>query len=386
MKFDSLSHLSPLKQTLKIASLPALPPEPSPLPYLNLFYNALASHGILNVCEFHPSVSWLKKNQRKIDAIHIHWPEKIWMNENGSFQQIFNNFRGYYAIRRITRRYRAYLGLLVLNNILRFAKPRKIKVVWTIHELAPHTSSGRVDRLVYKRLSKGSDLIIVHSRDAEKSFISTYGPNEKIVLMRHGNFKDAYPPPRAKHIVMEELNFNKKLPVIALLGALRKYKGIDLALEVVGFLEQEVNFLIAGEPLNDFPLTETIRKVEKLNNVKLVPKSLTTQEFADYSGVCDAFLLPYKNITTSGIMHAAFTFNSGIIASKLPYFEEVLREHPGCGKIAENYTSEDFVQAIKSYLEIPIEKRTCAAQIFTEQTQWQDVVIPVIEKIRSWQW
>lgn len=370
---------------IRVASLPGLPLEPSPVPYLNLFYDALASHDILNVCEFQPSVGWLKKNQSKIDAIHIHWPEKIWKNETGFFYRIFSAFRGYYTIRRITRRHRAYLGLWVLDNILRFAKSHKIKVIWTIHELEPHTSSGRADRLVYKRLSKSSDLIIVHSHDAEKSFISTYGPNEKIVLMRHGNFTDAYPASREKHIVLEGLNFNKNLPVIGLLGALRKYKGIDLALEMAGFLEQEVNFLIAGEPLNDFPLTETVRKVDKLNNVKLVPRSLTPQEFADYSGACNAFLLPYRNITTSGIMHAAFTFNSGIITSKLPYFEEVLQEHPDCGKIAANYTSEDFVQAIKSYLKIPIERRTCAAQIFTEQTQWKDVVIPVIEKIRSWQ-
>jgi glycosyltransferase involved in cell wall biosynthesis len=367
---------------LKIYSLPCV--TSVSIPYLNLFYGAIAEYGIYNVGEFQPTIRWIKTNQKKIEAIHIHWPEKIWRMEYTPMHNAFKGVKGYYAFRRMSLRIWGILGLFMFVRVLRLLKKNNFKIIWTAHELEPHSSLGRIDHIGYQKLAACSDLVIVHSQASKQLFFSQYGVFQKIIVMRHGNFKDAYPKPRPKEVVLTELGLDKTLPIVCLLGALRSYKGIDLALQVAAKFVNKVNFLIGGPPLDHFIVDAMMGQVKQMNNVLMIPRALTKQEFADLAGASEAFLLPYTNITTSGVMHAAFTFGSGIVATSLPYFQEALQEHPECGRLAQNYNADSFVEAINSYLEIPEMRRIAAARKFTDETNWAKVIKPVVAFIKDW--
>src|SRR5690606_7832568 len=62
----------------------SLPGRGSGKQYIDLFYDALASHDIDLVGELEFNPSWFSNNLERFDAIHLHWPESIWRNYSNS--------------------------------------------------------------------------------------------------------------------------------------------------------------------------------------------------------------------------------------------------------------------------------------------------------------
>ncbi len=376
--------MKPAPQTVfRLASLPGRPADPAHLPYLSLFYDALKPHGVTLVSELVPTAGWLKRHAQEIDAIHIHWPEMIWRNENRPFFNSLRTLRGYYFFRKVTQGPRSLLGLLRLRALLRCVRLNKLRVLWTVHELEPHSGFSRVDRIGCAILARHSDLIICHSETTRNAFISMYGCAGQTLVMNHGNFQEAYPAPRPRTVVLNELGLDVNLPVVCILGTLRKYKGIDLAMDAVAELKGKVQLIIAGEPHAEFPAAAVSQRLSMLANAILIPRHLLPQEFSDLASCSEAFLLPYRKITTSGVMQAAFTFHCGIVATNLPYFQETLRGDPDCGRLSESDDPVAFAAAISEYLQIPKEVRTRAARNFSERYRWERVILPVVAAIRN---
>ena len=369
---------------LRIASLPGRPLGFDGIPYINLFYDALLPHGIEQTMELLPTAAWLRQHHAEIDIVHLHWPEKIWRGEYTFLHRRAQALRGYYYFRKWLKPVLFPLGMRDLRNFLKACKVYDIKVVWTLHELTPHSSAGKIDKDGYALLANSSDMIISHSDCASQQFISLYGNADKLVLMKHGNFRTAYPAPRPRQQVLSELGLDPQFPTVCLLGALRKYKGIELALEAVMQISEHVQLIIGGVPLGDFPLEKTIDQVKQLPKARIIPRPLSPQEFADLAAASDAFLLPYQQITTSGVMHAAFTFGCGIVATKLPYFEETMAVYPSCGCLAKSNSAEDFAQAILDFFQIPKSQRSKEIENINQQSEWKIVIQPVAEKFRQW--
>jgi glycosyltransferase involved in cell wall biosynthesis len=217
-------------------------------------------------------------------------------------------------------------------------------------------------------------------RDA---FVSQYGNAHKVIHMPHGNFRGEYPAARPRNAVLNECGLRQDIPVFGLIGALRAYKGVSLALETARAGLEKMQLIVAGAPLSGFPTAEVEARCAGMENVCFVPRALTEQEFSDFGSACDAFLLPYDRITTSGVMNAALTLGRGVICSDLPYFRECLRDYPDCGRIAIENTAEEFLVAISEYLDIPAMKRGTAAGKFSDSREWSKVVVPVAESLKS---
>ena len=65
----------PNTRALRLASYPDRNPGN---PYIDLFYCALARHGIEHVGRLVPDPAWFKADGSAVDVVHIHWPERIW--------------------------------------------------------------------------------------------------------------------------------------------------------------------------------------------------------------------------------------------------------------------------------------------------------------------
>src|SRR4029453_12180024 len=73
----------------------------------------------------------------------------------------------------------------------------------------------------------------------------------EIVLMRHGNYDGAYPTPRDPATFARGAGIPLNKPVITVLGLLRSYKGLDVALRAARILRQSAHLVIAGTPIGD---------------------------------------------------------------------------------------------------------------------------------------
>ncbi|MFZ5994961.1 MAG: glycosyltransferase [Thermodesulfobacteriota bacterium] len=375
----------PLKINFRVASLPGTISvcEEGSL-YATIFYDSLKPHGIDCVAELVPDEAWLKQHARSFDAIHIHWPEHIWRSRHLKWAHPLRDLRGYYWFRRATHWPRSFLGLRHLRPLLNCAKNYGLRIIWTIHDLTPHEKAGWIDHVGYRILARQSDVIICHSETARNTFISTYGFADKTLVMRHGNFATAYPAPRPREFVLQDLGLKQELPLVCFLGLLRGYKGVDLCLDAIAKLGGRVQLVIAGAPHADFHVRAFSRRVSQMKNTVFIPKFLSAQEFADFASASEAFLLPYHRITTSGVLHAAFTFHRGVIASDIPFFRECLSDNDNYGRLFRTGDAAAFANAIEDYLRIPNKVRAEAAMEFAERHRWDKVVLPVVEAIKKW--
>ena len=377
--------MNPKKPTFRVASLPG-PASVSAdaLPYVTLFYEALRPHGIECVAELVPNAAWLERHAQELDAIHIHWPENIWRTSHWGWVRRLCGLRGVHRLRQITRLPRSLLGLHYLRQLLDCAKGHGLRIIWTFHDAQPHGRPGRLDRVGYRVVAQLCDAVICHSEASRDAFVRAYGFPSKTLIMRHGNFSSSYPPARPRNAVLHDLGLREDLPMVCSLGALRSYKGVDLCLDAAALLHGEVQLVVGGAPHSDFGMRAFSRRISRIPNAVSIPRELSPQEFSDIAGASEAFLLPYRRITTSGVLLAAFTFHRGVIASDLPYFREYLQDNADCGRLFSPNDGAALAPAISDYLTVPMAVRTAASQRMAELHSWDKVIVPVVEMIVKW--
>ncbi|MCL7421336.1 MAG: glycosyltransferase [Methylobacter sp.] len=389
-----------MTDTIKIASLPGWSDPYNP--YVDLFYGALAHHGIELADELKMDIDWLRENGNHLDGIHLHWPEVLWRSfkptkPNRIRLFLRNKVPGAWRLIKYTDQiqnlswYQKFLpfgdkikGLLYFRKFLAIVRQLKIRIIWTLHNVESHEGHDVIDRLGYHCLSKAADLIIFHSEISKNEFKARYRLKARSVIMPHGNYDGVYPAPRPRKTVLEETGLRHDLPIVSCLGMLRNYKGLDIACEAIAELNGEVQFLCAGSPHSSFNIDALLHQINKLPHAVLLPRFLSEQEFADYVSISDALLLPYRKITGSGALLAALTLSKGVIASDLPYFQEVLGKKAEAGVLVPPENASVLAENIREYLSIPAGVRNQAARCLAEQYNWAKVVAPVVEIIIAW--
>ena len=308
-------------------------------PYQSLFYEALGKRGFSYGGRFELSNQWLKENRETVDFLHFHWPENAW------------RWRG-------STKFQQLIGIIGLLSFLSLAKSLGIQIIWTVHNLEHHEKTTHIDKLGYRILAKHASLLICHSEETASQVASLYKAAAKTVVMRHGTYDNAYPSPRPRGKVLRELGLSEHLPTFCHLGLIRTYKGVDVVADAASQLTQPAQIIIAGAPHPSFDIEALRSKVKKLDNLLLIERFLDEQEFADIAAASDAFLLPYRKITGSGVALASITFKKGIISSRLPYFEQLISEHPAAGKTFEQGSAQGLATAMSEFLKIDKKDQT----------------------------
>lgn len=365
-----------MTNAMKISRIAANSPRGSKNAYIDLFYDALAEKGVDMVGVFEPTIAWLRQHAGEVDAVHFHWSEPVLRRYPRWFREL-DVVPGFWRIRHRLRRRSRPTRLVQFHRFLRNAKRMHLQVIWTVHNLQPHEGAGWVDHIGHRLLAEKSNLLIFHSECAKHELLKKYRPTGELVVMPHGNYDGIYPEPRARQIVRHELGFREDLPLLTCLGAIRDYKGFDLACEAVSRMAGRFQLLIAGQTKPT--IENALRKeVKQTPNSKLIARSLSDQEFADYATASDAILLPYRKITGSGALLAALTLGRGVIASDLPYFREVLSNH-GAGVLFEPGNVDAMIVGIERFFQWPVKERGAAARQLADALSWRNVVRPVCD-------
>ncbi|MBI3154347.1 MAG: glycosyltransferase family 4 protein [Burkholderiales bacterium] len=381
----------------------SLPGRGQPNPYVDLFYDALLPHGITLVGEPQLTQSWGSEHFSRIDAIHLHWPEYLWRDNlappptsdtwrarvrrhvPGAWR-ILGAFYGAAdspAAREARRREARGRSVDFLMDYIDAARAVGVSIFWTAHNLESHEGWDDVDERAFSLLAERADLVICHSRCASADFTARYGGSSRVVVMPHGNYDGVYPDPRPRAQVLGELGLDPERPTVGCVGAIRGYKGIDLAVEAVRRLDGRVQMLCAGKPRKMAGFLESFGPAGPGPGFALVPRALGDQEFADYSAACDLLLLPYRRITGSGALLAALTFGRAVVTSDLPYFREMLRGDSAAGCLSRPGDSAALADSIVRMLQLDAQTRAAAARALADEYAWPKVVVPVVEAIRS---
>jgi len=132
------------------------------------------------------------KYVRKVDILFFNWIEKLPELKGGMAQTVFLYF------------------------LLTYARYKKIKIVWTIHNNVAHSKEGLfMKKLIFRMMMKKSNFLIIHSTQG-KEVIDKYAAKAKDYLY--------FPHPVVDHL--GEVDAPKKFDIL-IWGSLVPYKGID---------------------------------------------------------------------------------------------------------------------------------------------------------------
>jgi beta-1,4-mannosyltransferase len=245
------------------------------------------------------------------DVWHLHWPEgHFWRRDRG------------FAIRRS-------IELLML---LRLARLRGTRIVWTVHNLRSHEQAfPRLELWFWRRFVKLVDGFISLSHTGVKAAESSFPGLRKIdrFVIPHGHYRGIYPDTCSQAEAREALRIPANARVVTFFGQVRPYKNVPELIEAARSIDDpNLILVVAGRP-NSPDLEARVRAAAGEDaRVRLFLATIPEEEVQLYLKAADLVVLPYQEILNSGSAILALSFNRRVLVPGLGSMAE-LQDHVG---------------------------------------------------------
>ncbi len=281
--------------------------------YNNLLTDSLCGAGVEVMDLTHGRLALRVARARPGDVVHVHWMHHAYQNRN--------------PLLFVAKSALLLTTLLVL-------KAKRVRLIWTLHNLYPHeVKYRRMERTMRTLICRFCFGLIVASETAKRQAMAEFAvPASKLTVVKHGHYADVYKPNGAD--VRRLYGIGKDAEVYLFLGAIKAYKGVEELIEAYHAVQTESSCLIiAGKA--DREMEAYLRNVKDTRNLVLDMRFIPNEEVADLIGAADVMVMPYKEITTSGSAILGLSFRKLVVMPDNgfidEYFEEgmVVRYDPG---------------------------------------------------------
>jgi glycosyltransferase involved in cell wall biosynthesis len=169
-----------------------------------------------------------------------------------------------------------------------------------------------------------------------------------IKVIPHGNYIDYYPNEVIKSEARRGLGLPDHAFVYLFLGLLRPYKGLEDLFDAFKKIEDsKARLLVVGRVFGDDSYELKLKKLIGDDfRIKLVPEFIPDKDLQIYLKASDIFVLPYKDITTSGAAALALSFGRPILAPSITSFPEVVI--PTAGTLYETEKPGALTSALRN--------------------------------------
>ncbi|MEI2401378.1 glycosyltransferase family 4 protein [Niallia taxi] len=239
-----------------------------------------------------------------------------------------------------------FLPLNVLT--LRIAKMMKCKIIFTPHNTFPRYNKEYLNNY-FQLMFRYSNKIIVHSEFDFNRLVNSYKINEKkISVIPHGNFGIfSRVEQNVKPIT------SKKKKVVLFFGYIRSDKGLEYLID--GFADflrdvsnkEEYILNIVGRPEGKFDKYQAkIDKNKIKSSVNCTLGYIPFEEVGEYFRNSDVIVLPYLEISQSGILQIAMAYGKAIIVSNVGGLPEIITDGKN-GYVVEPKSAVQISEALK---------------------------------------
>lgn len=198
----------------------------------------------------------------------------------------------------------------------------KTKIFLTVHNLYPHNSSESKKityRSRFNRIQRYIDKYILHLEVSRKEFCRDFCIEEsRTVVIPHGIFEP-------KGYTVQPHERGEKLNLI-MYGNQSYYKGTDILVDALNLLPKDcqikVHSVIVGKIATDY-YASLKKKTEELD-VEWIPEFVSDDVLYNKIEKSDIIVIPYREISQSGVLLLALSFKRTLIVSDLPSFKETL--------------------------------------------------------------
>ncbi len=204
----------------------------------------------------------------------------------------------------------------------------------------------------FSRVFNETDGVIVHTDFHREHLIKTGVRPEKIVVIPHGVEADQEKEDGEAWKKKKGLGGKR---ILTIFGFLDQSKGYDLALKALEELPKEVVLVIAGgtripEQIEYQKMLQAEIEEKNLKSRVVETGFLEEEEVKEVMAATDVLLVPQHYASTSGSLHLGLSFGKAIIASDLPYAEE-LNKRLECLKLIPRGSDLDLKRAVEELLE-----------------------------------
>ena len=204
-----------------------------------------------------------------------------------------------------------------------------LKVVYTVHNVNPRHGKIKFYHLFLYRIMYGfSNHLIIHSQSGKDELGKLFSvPPNKVAVIPHGDYKFFLPKQMVqKNEAKASLGISELCKTILFFGAIRPNKGLDnilLALPHIKSQHSNIKLLIVGELCESYKRYKAIiDRNDLVNEVYEKLSYIPNNDIALYFTAADVVVLPYNEITQSGVLQIAYAFGKPVVAFAIGGFKE----------------------------------------------------------------
>lgn len=269
-------------------------------------------------------------------------------------------------------------GLGVELPLLKLARSRGAKLVYTVHDRLPHDTGERL-KARYQDLYRKMDALICHTQEARDRVAEEFNiPKQRIHVIPHGPLMHDLPKP-SKNESRSKLGLGDGF--IALWqGLIKPYKGIPFLLDAwAAAVAQNLKgtLVIAGMGAEDYvaELRAQVASLGIADSVRFDTRFAPVEEVTMYYQAADAVVFPYREITTSGALMTGAAHQKAMITTALPAFREVLRDGHNALLVEYGNTAE-LASALLRLASDPAERErigSATAALLKAENSWESI-------------
>ena len=304
-----------IQGTLRHRSIASFPPSIAQNPYQRLLYEHLVPLGFSAEPAPRFKTRWLIEARRRVGILHFHWPE------------------GYYRYTGRPERLQkplSWIRLGVFIGRLVTARCLGYRIVWTIHQVAPHeVMNPRLDRAGTMALARLSHVLVAHDQQTAELAKAELGVRS-VAIVPHGSYIGVYPPGRARETVRREFDIAQDAFAFLCFGHIRAYKDIDLLIEAFTTLaDARAVLVVAGLGLDPEAQASLRRAAAADERIRPIVRYIRDSEVAEFFGACDAAVLARSDGGTSGALILALSLGTPVVAARRPVYEGLVGSSAG---------------------------------------------------------
>lgn len=286
-----------------------------------------------------------------------------YVNENDASKKIvakrivstFNPFTYFSAARKIRQ---ANGELFVTNYWMTFFGPfmgiigarlkNQSKRIAIVHNLTPHEPRF-FDKAFNRYFLNRYDGFVALS-EAVRDDILSLKPNAKVLLNDHPLY-DHFGMLQNRAEACAKLQVSEDKKNLLFFGLIREYKGLDLLIDALEFLDDSYNLIIAGEVYGDATFFEQkIKASSRSSQIYFFNHYIADQDVATYFSAADACVLPYRSATQSGITAVSHYLETPIIVTNVGGIVESIDPYK-TGLIIKSVNAEAIADGIKDFFQ-----------------------------------
>lgn len=251
-----------------------------------------------------------------------------------SFVQIWKTSKLVHLVKKFNPDYTFFPFGLVWSPIIFPQISSFSKIVTVIHDPHLHDEIRNPFKKYLSNLRERSnryiDLIVILNKNDKEYMKEKYG--KPVGVIPHASF--CYYKGR-----LDDIHNNKINRKIGFFGRIEPYKGLDILVDAVNYVNLDIELLIAGKGCIDEVI---MSKIKSNKNITLLNRYIDDDEFQQLLDQVDFVVLPYKRASQSGVIPMAFAFGKTVVATKVGALEEQVPLgtgvlcNPTCNDVAES--------------------------------------------------